>query len=125
MTATVDRVWKGSLAILAEQVVRGVKPIATLAVVEARPGEVSQFMHEWKSEQPQFTRPLQWTVTFSRNQTIELVHLYTDDVIYSVYTAALALEPSDLRHAILGYLFGYDTDDILAYIRAKEGSKPE
>jgi hypothetical protein len=120
----IDRVWKGTLSILAEQVVRGVKPIATMAVVDARPGELNSFLNDWKGEQPSFTRPLQWTITFSR-QTIELVHLYTDDTVYSIYVSVQALEPSDMKHMILGYLFGYDTDDILSYIRAKDTSNLE
>ena len=111
----VTRPWHAALSILAEQVARGVKPLANLTVMDTDLGEVELFMREFDRGRLIFARKLYWNISSDSHGLT--VHIFYDELVWRVYQDAIRMPNGDTKHMLLGFLFGYNMDDIISYIK--------
>ena len=93
--------------IMAEQVARGVKPLASMSVSGADPGEIELFLRSLNRDRPAFTRALIWRLE--------------PWGIWRVYTEGIRIQDTTTRHTLMGFLYGYSVDDIVQYIKYNRG----
>ena len=123
MALPVTRPWHAALVILAEQVARGVKPLASLSVFDSDPGEVDLYLREWNKDRPGYVRKLMWQIEPMAGTDASTVYMFYDELLWQVYTEGQQLPVGAARHALMGFLFGYDFDDIIHYIKFSRGSE--
>jgi hypothetical protein len=112
---TIARPWHAALSILAEQVARGVKPLASLTVIDAPAGEPEAFMRAFDRARLGFARKIYWSITPEPHG--QTVYVFYDELVWQVYQDATQLPNSPMKHALIGLLFGYNMDDVLSYIK--------
>ena len=120
---SISKPWQAALVILAEQVARGVKPLASLSVSDSDPGEIDLYLREWNKDRPPYVRKLIWQLeTTSVSTNTITVYMFYDELLWQIYTEGQQLPMGAARQALMGFLFGYDFDDIIQYIRYRRGS---
>jgi hypothetical protein len=114
--------WHAALLILAEQVARGGKPLASLGVLESNPGEVDLYLREWNKTRPVFARRLEWRIE-PWGVSGYMAYIFYDEMVWQIYTEGIRMPDSAAKHALMGFLFGYHTDDILSYVKFNRGKE--
>lgn len=115
MAPPITKSWHAALSILAEQVARGVKPLANLTVVGADTGEAELFMREIDRSRLEFARKLYWNISSDHHG--QTVHIFYDELVWQVYQDATRMPNGEAKHMVLGLLFGYNMDDIISFIK--------
>jgi hypothetical protein len=122
MAPPINKPWQAVMVVLAEQVARGGKPLASLGVLESNPGEIDLYLREWNKTRPGFARRIEWRIE-PWGQSGYMVYMFYDEMVWQIYTEGLRMPDSPAKHALMGFLFGYDTDDILSYVKFNRGQE--
>jgi hypothetical protein len=120
MAPPIHKPWQAVMVVLAEQVARGGKPLASLGVLESTPGEIDLYLREWNKTRPGFARHIEWRIE-SWGKSGYMVYMFYDEMVWQIYTEGIQMPNIAAKHALMGFLFGYDTDDILSYVKFNRG----
>jgi hypothetical protein len=121
--ADIQKPWQAQLVTLVEQVIRGGKAIAEISVREHE-DRVFEFTRELALETPGYCITPIFDIRETVQHDVVRVIVVTDSRVLHLYDEVQALQGHDrIRHALLGYLFGYSTDAILEYLDHRTPSK--